>query len=126
MAGPSTSMRSGSGRLELALGSGALALGERRETLALAGVLALAGMVAALAGALALAGVGADAVPFVSRIGRRRHGRTRQEKGGGGGGDSSTRLRSKFHDIPPKGCWQRCTDCRPRKNSPDVQTCIQR
>src|SRR6185437_12268485 len=87
---------------ELALGSGALALGHGREALTLAGVLALAGMVAALTGALALAGVGADAVTFVSRIGRSRHGRTRQEKGGGGGGDSSTRLRSYFHDIPPK------------------------
>src|ERR1700679_3811988 len=59
-------------------------------------------MVPALAGALALAGVAADAVTFVSRVGRSRHGRTRQEKGCGGGGDSSTRLRSNFHDIPPK------------------------
>src|ERR1700677_1264745 len=59
-------------------------------------------MVAALAGALALAGVGADAVTFVSRIGRSRHGRTRQEEGGGSGGDSGTRLRCNFHDIPPK------------------------
>jgi hypothetical protein len=59
-------------------------------------------MVAALTGALALAGVGADAVTFVSRIGRSRHGRTRQEEGGGSGGDSGTRLRCNFHDIPPK------------------------
>jgi hypothetical protein len=59
-------------------------------------------VVATLASALALAGVGADAVTFVSSVGRSRHGRTRQEKGRGGGSDSSTRLRSNFHDIPPK------------------------
>src|SRR5206468_4083991 len=78
------------GRLVLALGSVALFLGHRREALTLAGVQALAGMVAALAGALALAGVGADAVAFAGRIGRRRHGGAGQEQSGRSGGNRGT------------------------------------
>src|SRR5439155_10439718 len=58
----------------LALGGVALFLGHGREALALAGVLALAGICSALAGALALAGIGADALAFAGGIGCGRHG----------------------------------------------------
>lgn len=63
-------------RFELALGSGALGLRQSREALTLAGVEALALMVATLAGALALAGIGADAMANrVGRVGCARDGR---------------------------------------------------
>src|SRR5207249_5609844 len=52
------------GRHVLTLGGVALFLGHGREALALAGVLALAGICPALACALALAGIGADALTF--------------------------------------------------------------
>src|ERR1700722_10599258 len=95
--GPSTN--SGRlGRLELALGGGAVALGHFREALPLAGVQALAGMVAALASALALAGVRADAVAFARGVGRRRYGRTGQEQGCSGRCERSTRFGIQLHD----------------------------
>src|ERR1700686_3527482 len=86
------------GGLELALGGGAIALGHFRKALALAGIQALAGMVAALAGALALAGVRADAVAFARRVGRRRYGRTGQEQSCSGHCERSTRFGIQLHD----------------------------
>jgi hypothetical protein len=66
---------------------------------ALAGVQALAGVIAALAGALALAGVRTDAVAFASGVSRRRrYGRTREEQGCSGDSESSTRLGIQLHD----------------------------
>src|SRR4051812_28747078 len=88
-------------RLELALGGVALFLGHGREALTLAGVLALAGMIAALAGALALAGVGADAVAFTGGVRHGRHGGAGQEQGGCSGGNGGAGLGSHLHVYPP-------------------------
>src|SRR5258708_21699888 len=87
-------------RFELALGGFALFLGHGREALALAGVQALAGMVAALAGALALAGVGADAMAFTGGIGHGRHGGAGQEQSGCSSGNGGAGLGSHLHDYP--------------------------
>src|SRR5258706_349606 len=87
-------------RFELALGGVALFLGHGREALALAGVLALAGMVAALAGALALAGVAGHALALRG-IGRARRGGGNgagEEQGGGGGGERGAGLGIQLHD----------------------------
>src|SRR5271169_1563182 len=95
---PSSIEVDGLAGLELALGGGAVALGHFSKALALAGIQTLAGMVAAFASALALAGVRADAVAFARGIGRRRHGRTRQEQGCSGRCEGGTRLRIQLHD----------------------------
>ena len=47
-----------------------------------------------------------------------RHGRASQEQGGGSGGNGSARLEVIFMTSPPKGSWQRCNDCKPRRNFP--------
>src|SRR5882757_4356063 len=91
-------------RFELALGGVALFLGHGREALALAGVLALAGMVAALAGALALAGVGADAVAFTGGIGHGRHGGAGQEQSGCSGGNGGAGPGSHLHVVSSYNC----------------------
>src|SRR4051812_5308868 len=95
--GPRSRIAVVSGRRILALGGIAFFLGHGGEALTLAGVLALAGMVAALAGALALAGVGADAVSFAGGVGHGRHGGAGQEQGGRSGGNGSAGLRSHLH-----------------------------
>src|SRR5262245_8006722 len=113
--GPLFRSRRSLGRRELALGGGALLLGHGREALALAGILALAGVRRALARALALAGVGAHALAFVGGIGG--GGRQRgagQEQGGGGGGKNGTGLGRHLHRgspqsgndgaVPARGC----------------------
>jgi hypothetical protein len=103
--------------LELALGSSATFLGQLREALTLAGVLALAGMIAALAGALALAGVRADAVAFASSVGNGRHGRASQEQGGSSSSESSTGLRSNLHVCLQKGVFIKDAPTTDRENS---------
>src|SRR6185503_15391591 len=96
--GPRSGSRPQLGRRELALGGVALFLGHGRKALALARVLALAGICGAFAGALALAGVGADALAFAGGVGCGRQGRTSQEQRGCCGGNSGTRLGRHLHD----------------------------
>src|SRR4051794_31180225 len=88
-----------SGWLVLALGGVALVLGHGGETLAFAGVQALAGMVAALAGALAFTGVRTDALTFAGGVGHGRHGRACQEQSGCRGGNCGARLGSHLHEY---------------------------
>src|ERR1700686_4354898 len=95
---PSANEEDSLGRLELALGGDAVALGHFREALPLAGIQALAGMVAALASALAFAGVCADAVAFARGVGRRRYGRTGQEQSCSGRCERSTGFGIQLHD----------------------------
>src|SRR5690349_3701779 len=71
-----------------------------RETLALAGVQALAGIRRTLAGALALAGVRGHALALGGGRGRRgRHDGTGKEQRGGGSGQGSTRFGIQLHDV---------------------------
>src|SRR5437763_1580128 len=98
--GPRSGSRPELGRSELALGGGALVLGHFREALALARVLALAGIRGALAGALALAGVGAHTLALTC-VGGRRAGRddsAGEEPCGGSGCERSTGLGIQLHD----------------------------
>src|SRR5437879_5968300 len=88
-------------RLVLALGGVALVLGHGGESLTLAGVQALAGMVAALAGALALAGVGADAFAFAGGVRHGRHGGAGQEQSGCSGGNGGAGPGSHLHVYSP-------------------------
>src|SRR3989442_1069402 len=88
------------GRRELALRRSTLFLGQLREPLTLAGVLALAGIGRALASALALAGIAGHALALggVRRRRHRRHHRTGEEQGGGGSGERRTGLGIQLHD----------------------------
>src|SRR5204863_3776419 len=80
-----------------------LALGFRhhRKAVALAGVLALAGIAGALAGALALAGVGGHALALrgVGRGRSRRDDGAGQEQRGGGGSQRGTGLGIQLHET---------------------------
>src|SRR5690606_27848221 len=90
------------GLLETAACGAALLRRGFGEALALAGVLALAGIVRALAGAVALAGVGADAMAGLGGrgFGGLRH-RRGQENGGGGNrhGEAGKGLGLSVHGI---------------------------
>src|SRR3954447_23577359 len=96
--GPPSPIPDRSGGLVLALGDVALLFRHGGKALTLAGVQALAGMVAALAGTLSLTGVGADALAFAGGVACGRHGRTGQEQGGCSGGNGSAGFRSKLHE----------------------------
>src|SRR5947199_4457564 len=99
-AGPSSLLIRRSALDELGAHGGARLLGSRREALALAGVLALAGIGRALAGALALAGVAGHALALggVRRRRYRRHHRTGEDQGGGGSGERCTGFGIQLHD----------------------------